>query len=41
MQIVGHRNPATTARYGTVLPEVSRDALDKHSQRLTRRKGAK
>jgi integrase len=41
MEIVGHRNPATTARYGTVLPEVSRDALDKHSEHLTRRKGAK
>lgn len=40
MEITGHRNPATLARYGIVLPEVSRDALDKHSQRLTRR-GAK
>ena len=41
MQIVGHRNAATTDRYGIVLPEVSRDALDKHSEHLTRRKGAK
>ncbi|HEY3231468.1 MAG TPA: tyrosine-type recombinase/integrase, partial [Roseiflexaceae bacterium] len=41
MEILGHRNPATAARYGTVLPEVSRDALNKHSQRLTRRGGEK
>jgi integrase len=41
MEIVGHRSAATTDRYGTVLPEVSRDALDKHSERLTRRRGAK
>jgi integrase len=39
MEVLGHRNPKTTARYGIVLPEVSRDALDKHSQRLTRRGG--
>jgi integrase len=39
MEILGHRNIRTTSRYGTVLPEISRDALDKHSQRLTRRGG--
>jgi integrase len=39
MEILGHRNERTTLRYGTVLPEVSREALDKHSQRLTRRGG--
>jgi integrase len=41
MEILGHRDPATAQRYGIVLPEVSRDALDKHSQRLTRRGGVK
>jgi integrase len=41
MEVLGHRSPATTARYGIVLPEVSRDALDKHSEHLTRRRGAK
>jgi integrase len=40
MEVLGHRNIRTTARYGTVLPEVTRDALDKHSQRLNRRRGA-
>jgi integrase len=39
MEILGHRNLRTSARYGVVLPEVSRDALDKHSQRLRRRGG--
>jgi site-specific recombinase XerD len=37
--ILGHKNMRTTERYGTVLPEVTRDALDKHAERLTRRKG--
>ena len=41
MEILGHRNVQTTARYGTVLPEVSRDALDKHSEHLTHRRRAK
>jgi site-specific recombinase XerD len=41
MEILGHRNIRTTMRYGQVLPEVSRDALAKHGQRLTRRRGAK
>jgi integrase len=41
MEVLGHRNIRTTARYGTVLPEVTRDALDKGSQRLNRRRGAK
>ncbi|HEY3229396.1 MAG TPA: tyrosine-type recombinase/integrase, partial [Roseiflexaceae bacterium] len=41
MEILGHRNLRTTERYGTVLPEVTRDALDKHGQRLRRRGGEK
>jgi integrase len=41
MDILGHRNVATAAKYGVVLPEVSRDALDKHAERLSRRRGAK
>jgi integrase len=41
MQVLGHRNPRTTARYGLVLEEVSRDALDKHAERLSRQRGAK
>jgi integrase len=41
MEILGHRNVATAAKYGVVLPEVSRDALDKHAERLSRRTGAK
>lgn len=40
MQVLGHRDIRTTAKYGTVLDEVTRDALDKHSQRLNRRRGA-
>jgi integrase len=41
MEILGHRNLRTAQRYGTVLPGVTRDALDKHSQRLNRRGSAK
>jgi integrase len=41
MEVLGHRNVATAARYGVVLPEVSRDALDKHAERLSRRRGVK
>jgi integrase len=41
MEVLGHKNIRTTARYGTVLPEVTRDALDKHAERLTRRRSAK
>jgi hypothetical protein len=41
MEVLGHKNIRTTARYGTVLPEVTRDALDKHAERLTRRRSTK
>jgi integrase len=41
MKILGHKTERTTARYGVVLDEVARDALDRHSERLTRRGGAK
>lgn len=41
MKILGHKSERTTARYGVVLEEVARDALDRHSARLTRRRGAK
>lgn len=40
-QVLGHRNIRTTQRYGEVLSEVVHDALDKHAQRLTRRRGVK
>jgi integrase len=36
MEILGHRNLRTAERYGRVLSDTTRDALDKHSQRLTR-----
>ncbi len=41
MEILGHRNLRTAERYGRVLSDVTRDALDKHAERLTRRRGAK
>ncbi|HEU5103629.1 MAG TPA: tyrosine-type recombinase/integrase, partial [Roseiflexaceae bacterium] len=37
MEILGHRSLRTAERYGQVLPEVTRDALGKHGQRLARR----
>jgi integrase len=41
MTILGHKNIRTAARYGVVLEEVARDALDRHAERLTRRGGGK
>jgi integrase len=37
MEILGHRSLRTAQRYGRVLPEMTRDALGKHGQRLARR----
>jgi integrase len=41
MEILGHRNLRTAERYGQVLPDVTRDALDKHAARLNRRRSVK
>jgi integrase len=41
MEILGHRNLRTAERYGRVLSDVTREALDKHAERLSRRRGAK
>jgi len=41
MEVLGHKSLRASQRYGQVLPEVSREALDKHAQRLTRRGGEK